>query len=110
MLLVLPVYATLPGQRLFEAGWGTLLFQGVYQGLLATLASLVLFTRAVRALGAARTAIATSVTPTLATLLAIPLAGELPSAANLAGLALATAGMVVGVGGAATPRGSPPRR
>ena len=101
-LLFLPVYLLLPGQRLWTAPPGEIAFQAVYQGLFATILSMLAYTRAVRALGAARTAIATSLTPVAAGLLAIPVAGEVPSWLNALGLLLVTLGMLIGTGAPAT--------
>jgi drug/metabolite transporter (DMT)-like permease len=65
------------------------------QGVLAALVSVVAFTRAVAALGAARTAMATAAVPASVAALAVPILGEPLSLIEAAGAALATLGMVL---------------
>jgi drug/metabolite transporter (DMT)-like permease len=55
--------------------------------------------RAVAALGAGPTTLITAAVPGLATLAAIPLLGEWPDGATLAGVALVSAGVAVTVAG-----------
>jgi drug/metabolite transporter (DMT)-like permease len=100
-LLYLPPYLLLGGGKLPSAPLADLVFQAVYQGLVATVVSLVLYMRAVTALGAGPTTLITAAVPGVATLAAIPLLGERPDAATLAGVALVSAGVVVTVLGVA---------
>jgi len=76
---------------------GALAFQLVYQGLFAVLVAGFLFTRAMNALGAATTSTITSLVPGMTALAAWPLLGEPLGAMGLAGVAVVTAGMVLGV-------------
>lgn len=80
----LPIYLAFGLSRLSQAS-GTelavqIVYQGVFSGALATFA----FTRAVARLGSASAAVVTSLVPVVATLLAIPIAGEWPSPVELA--------------------------
>ncbi len=78
--------ATLPLRQLAFHG----LLQGVGVGLLSVLS----YTFAISKLGAQRAAAAGALTPVLASLLAVPLFGEMPSAATLIGMGLIVAGVV----------------
>jgi drug/metabolite transporter (DMT)-like permease len=101
--LYLPAYLLFTGFRLPAAPLADMLFQAVYQGLMATVVSLVLYMRAVAALGAGPTTLITAAVPGLATLAAIPLLGERPDSNTLLGVALVSAGVVATVAGLARP-------
>lgn len=79
---------------------GAVAFQFVYQGAFATVLAGFLFTRAVTAIGAARTTAVTALVPAMAALAAWPLLGEALGVTGLAGVALVSAGMILGVTGA----------
>ena len=96
-VLYAPVYAVVSDWGLVRLSTAVLIGQGFYQGVIATLASVFLFTRAVAALGAQRTAVITAIVPTVATVLAIPVIGDVPTWAAAAGLALVTIGMISAV-------------
>lgn len=98
-ILYLPIWALFLPSRLHEAPAGAIAFQLVYHGVLAVVVAGFLFTRAVNALGSARTTTITALTPALAALLAWPLMGEPLGLPGLAGVALVSAGMVLGVMG-----------
>jgi drug/metabolite transporter (DMT)-like permease len=76
---------------------GELIFQAVYQGVLATIVTMLTFTRAVAILGAATTMMMTAAVPGIVTLSAAPLLGEFPSPLVLAGIALVTLGVIATV-------------
>jgi drug/metabolite transporter (DMT)-like permease len=97
-VVFLPVYFLLLDPRLDELPTSTLLLQGGYHGLVATIVSTGLFAYAVRRLGPARTTIITAFTPVLVALAAIPLLDEWPTALGAAGLAAVTFGILIGVG------------
>jgi drug/metabolite transporter (DMT)-like permease len=97
MFAYLPVYLLTAAPRFIEVAPSQLLLQGVYQGVLATIVSMFVFTRAVRALGAAPTAMMTAAVPGIVTLTAAPVLGETPSPLALAGTALVTLGMLATV-------------
>lgn len=65
------------------------------QGFLVGAVSILLYTRAVAALGAAETALFTAAVPCVTTVAAIPLLGERPTDGALAGVAAVTAGLLV---------------
>jgi drug/metabolite transporter (DMT)-like permease len=98
MLLYVPGYTWLAGAHLAAAPWRELLIQGVFQGLLSAVVALLLYTRAVALLGAARGAVFAALVPSFSLLLAIPLLQEIPTRLQLAGVVLVTVGMVFALG------------
>ena len=78
--------------------WPEIALQTVYQGIVASILVVMLVTRATRSLGPTMMAVMLSTVPAMATLLAIPLLGEWPSALAVGGLIVASVGMVVAVG------------
>ncbi|MBM3524978.1 MAG: DMT family transporter [Alphaproteobacteria bacterium] len=92
-----PIYLAAVGPRFLSAPLEDLLLQGVYQGVIATIVSILLFTRAVHALGAGATTLITAAVPSVVTLAAIPLLGEIPAATAIAGILLVTLGVVATV-------------
>lgn len=105
-ILYLPVWAlALPSNLLPGlAGsatmppWPEITLQAVYQGVISSFVVVMLVTRATRTVGPTVMAVFLSAVPGMATLLAIPLLGEWPSALATSGLAVATAGMLLAVG------------
>lgn len=89
----LPVYVLAHLSRLAAASGLEVIVQLLYQGFLTGALATVAFTRAVALLGPASAAVITSLVPVVATLLAIPLAGEWPGAIEL----LADAAIAAGV-------------
>lgn len=97
-LLYLPGYVLFAEPQLAAAPWSEILIQAVFQGLLSAIVALLLFTRAVALLGAARGAVFAALVPSFAMLLAIPLLHELPTGLQVAGAVLVTAGMLFALG------------
>jgi len=95
MCCFLPVYAVLPGKALLLVGWGELLLQAVFQGVLIGAVSIFVYTRAVAALGPAQTALFTAAVPCITTIAAVPLLAESPSVAGAIGVGVVTLGMIV---------------
>jgi drug/metabolite transporter (DMT)-like permease len=94
----LPPYLWFAGARLAAAPWQEILLQALFQGLLSAVVALLLYTRAVAILGAARGAVFAALTPGVSLLLAMPLLHEIPTRLQLAGVVLVTAGMVFALG------------
>lgn len=94
-----PVYLLFLPKQIMAAPWFDIVWNGVFQGILALVVSMSLYTRMVQAFGPSRTTMITAVCPSLAALIAVPVLGEPLSALVLMGLAAVTAGMVVGVSG-----------
>jgi len=98
MVLYMPGYVWLAGAQLAAAPWREIVIQGVFQGVLSAVVALLLYTRAVAILGAARGAVFAALVPTFSLLLAIPLLHELPTQLQLTGVVLVTTGMVFALG------------
>jgi len=95
VLILLP-FGGLPLIHAVGRGLATpLLLQMVLQGLLAGVAGVVLYGIAVDRLGASRAAATSPLAIVLAALLAIPVLGEIPDAAAMIGITLATLGVVL---------------
>ena len=88
---------------LFQSSWTSLLAWGMFQGVLALVISMLLYNRAVVALGPVRPALITSLVPGCAALSAVPILGEAVSLTQLTGLLLTMIGMIIALS-------SPPRR
>jgi drug/metabolite transporter (DMT)-like permease len=95
--LYAPPYLALTDWGVLRLSWTVLIGQGLYQGVLGTLVSVLLFTKAVASLGPQRTAMITAIVPTVATVLAIPVIGDVPTLVAAGGLALVTIGMISAV-------------
>ena len=96
-VLYLPVWWWAMPSAMEAAPVGAIAYQLVYQGFFAVVVAGFLYTRAVNALGSGRTTTITALTPALAALAAGPLLGEWLGWAGLLGVALVSAGMVLGV-------------
>ncbi len=94
----LPVYLLLPVQRIWHADLGGVLVQMLYQGPLTGIVALLAFNRALAILGAARASAFTALLPLTTMLLGIPVLGEWPGPADLAGTVLAAVGVLLASG------------
>jgi len=95
--IFLPVWWLLLPSTLDAVPAGVVAFHLIFQGVFATVVAAFLFSRAVTALGPSRTTSVTALTPAMASLAAWPLLDEPLGVAGLAGIALVSLGMVVGV-------------
>ncbi|TRX76535.1 DMT family transporter [Pseudomonas mangiferae] len=95
----LPVYAVLPLPDRAAVAWQDVVAQGIFQGLLLGVVSILVYTRAVAILGAHRTALFTAAVPCITTAAALVLLGEHPTRAAWLGVAAVTLGMGVALGG-----------
>ena len=75
-----------------------ILFQAVFQGIISGLISLFAFSRAIRLLGSKATAMS-ALTPAVATLLAVPMLGQIPDPIEVSALVVVVAGLLVGAFG-----------
>jgi drug/metabolite transporter (DMT)-like permease len=94
-LAYLPVWAVALQPRVAAATLGAILLQAGYQGVLQTAFAFAAYGFAVRRLGAGTAAIGSAAIPVVGTLLAIPLAGEWPTASTWAGLITVVVGLAV---------------
>ena len=91
----LPIYALLPEQGLWHAGWTDVVVQLVYQGPLTGIIALLTYNRAIAILGATRASAFTALLPLSALVLAIPVVGEWPTTGNALGAVLAGLGVLL---------------
>jgi drug/metabolite transporter (DMT)-like permease len=99
LVIYLPMYVVLRGASLAQVPPVELAVQIVFQGLLVTIVSLVLYGRAIAVLGASGGAAFGALVPALAALIAIPLLGEWPSATDWLAVLLISAGVYLASGG-----------
>lgn len=93
-----PVYLACSGLQIFTTtSVAVLVVQIIAQGGLSGVVALFAFSRAVQDLGPSRAALFPALSPGVATLLGIPVTGDLPSPAQLAGLVILTAGLIIAV-------------
>jgi len=98
-ILYLPVWWLLLPSTLDRAPAGEIAFQALFQGLMATVVSLILFIRALALLGPTRLTTITALVPGLAGLLSVPLLGESVGVLDMVGLGLVSLAVALGVRG-----------
>lgn len=96
-LVYLPVWAIALPSHLAQVPIGVSVFQAFMQGLMVTVVSVVLYTRALMLLGAERVSLVTALTPGVAGALAVPLLGEAVGMLDVAGLLLVCVAVGLGV-------------
>ena len=84
-----------PPTKLSIYSWHDLCFIGLIQGFGVGIFSTLCYAYAVTKLGASRSTAAGALTPVLASLLAVPLFGEIPGPGSLAGMALIVVGVMM---------------
>ena len=99
LVIYLPIYLTLYGTRLSQLPLAEFIGQAIFQGVLVTIVSLLLYGRAVAILGASGGAAFGSLVPALSALFAIPLLGEWPNEIDCVAIALISAGVYLASGG-----------
>jgi drug/metabolite transporter (DMT)-like permease len=98
LVIYLPIYLALHGTRLAQLPLADLTVQAVFQGVLVTIVSLLLYGRSVAILGASGAATFGALVPALSALLAIPLLGEWPNATDWVGIVLISTGVYLASG------------
>jgi len=99
LAIYLPFYLAWHGATLVQVPLAELAVQTIFQGLLVTIVSLVLYGRAVAILGASGGAAFGALVPALAAVMAIPLLGEWPSVPDWLAILLISAGVYLTSGG-----------
>ena len=95
----IPIYLALDGgARLLAAPRGEVIFQAIYQGVGVSLVALLLYSRAIRTLGAESASLFMPLIPIFGALLAVPLLGERPGPLQLAGMIVVTLGIALAAG------------
>src|SRR5215471_6694683 len=97
--LYLPIYLAFFGTHLAQIPRADVVLQAIFQGLLVTVISLVLYGRAVALLGASGGAAFGALVPALSALFAIPLLGEWPNRSDWIGIGLISGGVYLASGG-----------
>lgn len=101
LLMFAPPYLLLTGGRgLFVAGPGMLWLQIAAQGLGAGLVAMLAYNRAAALLGAGRAGFFGALVPGAASLLAIPVLGEVPTLLQVLGIVAVVCGLLVAFGAA----------
>jgi drug/metabolite transporter (DMT)-like permease len=99
LVIWLPLYLVWYGTRIVQLPLAEITTQAVFQGILVTIVSLLLYGRAVAILGASAGAAFGALVPVLSALFAIPLLGEWPNLPHWAGIILISAGAWLASGG-----------
>jgi len=99
LVCYLPVYALWLPKGLAQAGIADLLLQSVYQGFLAVIVAMVLFVRAVAAIGPTRMGVLMAFVPVGGALLAVPVLGEPLTRYAVAGVVLVSSGAIIAARG-----------
>ncbi|HVO15043.1 MAG TPA: DMT family transporter [Alphaproteobacteria bacterium] len=94
----LPYYLLFGTSNLSGSSPVEIAFQLVYMGALVGIGATLAYTAAVKVLGAQRAALTTALVPACVALLGIPLLGEIPTAAEVAGVVAVTLGMPFALG------------
>ncbi len=92
-LFFIPVYLIFGLSRLEQASGQEIAFQLVYQGGLMSCVALITYNRAVTMLGTGAAAAMMALVPVLASVLAVPILGEIPSAVGMMAIAVIAAGV-----------------
>jgi drug/metabolite transporter (DMT)-like permease len=99
MLLYLPFYLLLAdGSRLLAASPPMLLLQVLFQGLGAGLVAMLAYSRAAALLGSGRASFFGAIVPAAASLLAIPVLGEVPTGLQVIGIVAVVLGLLTAFG------------
>jgi drug/metabolite transporter (DMT)-like permease len=99
LVIYLPVYLTFFGTRLAQLPLADFAVQALFQGVVVTIVSLLLYGRAVALLGASGGSAFGALVPVLSALFAIPLLGEWPSETDWMGIVLISFGVYLTSGG-----------
>jgi len=105
LVIYLPIYLALYGTRLAQLPLAEITVQAIFQGVLVTIVSLLLYGRTVAILGASGGAAFGALVPALSALLAIPLLGEWPKETDWVAITLISAGVYL-ASGAPLPTGT----
>jgi len=99
LVIYLPIYLVIHGIHFAEVPFVDLTVQVIFQGIVVTIISLVLYGRAVVILGASGGSAFGALVPALSALLAIPLLEEWPTTSGWVGIVLISAGVYLASGG-----------
>ncbi|MCS0504255.1 DMT family transporter [Ancylobacter mangrovi] len=94
-VLFLPAYWLLGLSRFSDASAGEIALQVVYQGVLMSGVAIITFNRSVALLGSSAATAIIALLPAVASLLAVPILGEVPSLPEAAAIAVIVAGVLL---------------
>lgn len=98
-LLVTPVYLVWAGpEHLGALPFAALALQGLMQGGVQGVVTMVAFAQAILLLGVSRAVLFPAIVPAVSVVIGIPIVGEIPSFLQIAGLVLVTAGLLITIG------------
>lgn len=97
-MIYLPIYLMFLPSQLSWDHWHEAAFQAVYQGIINSVFALICFNQGIKLLGASTASAFLPLIPVLATLLAIPVMGEVPTGGEWLGVGLAAAGVMLATG------------
>jgi drug/metabolite transporter (DMT)-like permease len=99
LVIYLPLYLAFFGTRLARLPLADITVQALFQGVVVTIVSLLLYGRAVAILGASGGSAFGALVPALSALFAIPLLGEWPNDTDWLAIVLISAGVYLASGG-----------
>ncbi len=98
-VVVVPVYLAYRGVgHLASVPFAPLAFQGLTQGFVQAIFTMLAYSRAVAILGVSRAVLFPASVPAFSILIGIPAIGEIPTAMQVGGLALVSAGLALAIG------------
>lgn len=99
MVVTTPVYLLWMGvEHLMALPLATLAFQGLVQGGLQGVITMIAYSQAVVLLGVSRAVLFPAIVPAVSVLVGIPIVGEIPGPLQIAGLVLVTLGLLITIG------------
>ena len=99
MILATPIYLLWLGtEHLMALPFSVLAFQGLVQGGLQGVITMVAYSQAVVLLGVSRAVLFPAIVPAVSVVVGIPIVGEIPSILQIAGLGLVTLGLLITIG------------
>ena len=98
-LVMIPLYLAVVGwEHFLSLPIRQVAIQALLQGVLQGAIGIVAYTQAIRVLGVSRAVLFPASVPAVSILIGIPVLGEIPTAMQLAGMALVTSGLLYAVG------------
>ncbi|MGQ0580510.1 MAG: DMT family transporter [Reyranella sp.] len=99
MVVTTPVYLLWTGVgHLMALPLGALAFQGLVQGGLQGVITMIAYSQAVVLLGVSRAVLFPAIVPAISVLVGIPIVGEIPGTLQIGGLVLVTIGLLITIG------------
>ena len=97
-MIYMPIYLLFLHSNIGIENIKEVVFQGFYQGIINSILALLCFNRGIALLGATTSGAFLPLVPVVATLIAIPLLGELPNGMECVGILLASGGVFLSTG------------